>query len=69
MEIRFAENLKILRSEKKLSQKDLANMLGVTQQCVSEWELNKTEPTLSYLWKLADIFDISMDMLCGKKEW
>jgi len=66
---KFAENLKLLRAEKNLSQNDLAKLLGVTQQCVSEWELSKTEPTMSYLIKLSEIFDISIDSLCGKKEW
>lgn len=65
----FADNLKALRTENKLSQANLAKRLGVTQQCVSEWELNVTEPTLTYLCLLADIFAISLDMLCGRTEW
>lgn len=65
----FAENLKTLRTESKLSQADLAEKLEVTQQCVSEWERGKTEPTLTYLCKLADIFEISLDALCGKVDW
>lgn len=64
----FAENLKILREENKMSQADLAKRLGVTQQCVSEWELNKTEPTLTYLCLLADIFNLSLDIICGRVE-
>lgn len=69
MHIKFAENLKNLRLEKSLLQKELANILGVTQQCISGWELEKAEPTLTYLWKLADAFDISIDTLCGRREW
>lgn len=65
----FSENLKALRAEYKISQADLAKKLGVTQQCVSEWELNKTEPTLTYLCLMADVFDLSLDMLCGRVEW
>lgn len=55
--------------EKKLSQGKLAEAVGVSQQCVSEWERGKIEPTLSYLWKLADFFGVSIDLLCGRKEW
>lgn len=55
--------------EKSFSQGALAKKIGVTQQCVSEWENEKTEPTLTYLWMLADIFDTSIDVLCGRKEW
>ncbi len=69
MEMRFAENLKILRTEKNLSQAALAKEIGVTQQCVSEWEQKKTEPTLSYLWLLADLFSVPIDVLCGREEW
>ncbi len=69
MQNKFSENLKLCRTEKKLSQSDVAKMLGVTQQCVSEWELEKTEPTLTYLIKLSDLLEISMDVLCGKKDW
>ena len=69
MKNKFAENLKALRKEKGLSQADLANMLCVTQQCVSEWELENTDTTLTYLWKLADIFDVSIDVLCGRKDY
>lgn len=69
MKKRFAENLKALRADNKLSQANLADKLGVTQQCVSEWELGKTEPTLSYLCLLADVFEISLDALCGRVEW
>ena len=69
MLVKFSENLKTLRLERGLSQRELANMLEITQQCISEWELNKTEPTLTYLWNLADIFETTIDILCGRKEW
>lgn len=62
----FAENLKALRAENAMSQADLAKRLGVTQQCVSEWELNRTEPTLTYLCMMADVFEVSLDALCGR---
>ncbi len=66
---KFPENLKSFRKEKKLSQHEISKMLGVTQQCVSEWELGNTDPTLTYLWLIADIFEISIDVLCGRKEY
>lgn len=69
MENKFPELLKMLRVEKKISQNKLAKILGVTQQCISEWELGKTEPTLSSLWELADFFDVSIDEMCGRREW
>lgn len=65
---KFPENLKALRKSYGLTQYELANMLEITQQCISEWELNKTEPTLTYLWRLADIFETTIDSLCGRED-
>ncbi len=65
----FAQNLKELRKENKLSQGDVAKKTDVTQQCVSEWEKGSMEPTLSNLWRLADLFDISIDALVGRTEF
>ncbi len=65
----FSDNLKALRSEKGVSQAALAQAIGVTQQCVSEWENLKTEPTLTILCALADYFGTSIDVLCGRTEY
>ncbi len=69
MELKFSENLRQMRTERGLSQGKLAEAVGVTQQCVSKWESGRMEPTLSYLWRLADLFGVSIDLLCGRKEW
>ncbi len=69
MEKKFAENLMVFRREKGLSQAQLAALTGVSQQCVSLWEKDKMEPTLSALWKLADIFDVPIDVLVGRKDY
>ncbi len=66
---KFSENLIRLRKEFGVSQQKLANSICVTQQCVSEWEKDNIEPTLSNLIKLADFFDVSIDYLSGKKDY
>ncbi len=58
-----------LRKEYKLSQQQLAGYVDVTQQCISEWEKGNMEPTLSNLIKIADVFDVSIDFLAGRKEF
>ncbi len=63
---RFSENLKMYRKQEKYNQQQLSILVGVSQQCISEWENGKIEPTLSYLWKLADIFNITIDELVGR---
>ena len=65
----FSENLTRLRKENKISQQTLANYVGVTQQCVSEWEKDNIEPTLTNLWKIADFFDVPIDCLIGRKDY
>lgn len=68
MKGQFGKNLKLYRKECKLSQEQLARKVGVTQQCVSEWEKDRIEPTLSNLWAIADIFDVSVDELIGRTQ-
>lgn len=60
---------KIIQERKKhyLSQEALAEVIGVTRQTISNWELNETSPDLKQAEKLADIFNISMDELIGNK--
>ena len=67
-EINFGKNLKMYRIQEKYNQQQLSALVGVSQQCISEWENGKIEPTLSYLWKLADIFNISIDELVGRED-
>jgi len=52
-----------LRKEKKLTQKQLANELGITDRAISKWENGKSMPDLSLLKPICDIFDISINEL------
>lgn len=65
----FGSNLKNLRKENGLSQSAIAKRIGVTQQCVSEWEKGNMEPTLSNLWQLADLFNLPIDALVGRTDY
>lgn len=66
MKITFAENLKMLRENSKLTQQQLADALHTTQRKISYWESGKIEPDLENLWKICDYFDISIDELIGR---
>lgn len=48
--------IKTLRSEKNISQTDLANFLYVTRQTISRWESGKTVPTTENLIQIASFF-------------
>lgn len=61
----IAKNLKLIRKSRKLSQKDVANMLGVTQAVVSCYESEKTVPSVEILYEYAKKFDVSLDFIFG----
>ena len=52
-----------LRAEKKLSQGDLADALGVSRQSVSKWETDASVPELDKLVKLSQLFGVTLDEL------
>ncbi len=66
MVVTFSSVLKQLREERQLSQKDIAEYLGITRQAVASYELAKREPDYEVLRKLADYFGVSVDYLLGR---
>ncbi|MBE6130654.1 MAG: helix-turn-helix transcriptional regulator [Erysipelotrichaceae bacterium] len=64
----IGENIKNYRIEKGMTQKELADKLFVTAQAVSRWENNEVEPSLNTIVILAEIFEVSVDELCGKEK-
>lgn len=68
MESSLGKRIAKLRKDKKLSQDNLADMLGVTPQAVSKWENDQTCPDISLLPKLANIFNISIDELLNGEQ-
>lgn len=61
----LAERLKQLRSEKGMTQVQLAQRLGVSKGTVAMWETSKRKPSFEILSKLSDIFDRRMDYILG----
>ena len=55
--------IKKIRLENNLTQKDLADRLGVTYQAVSKWENGKNIPDLSIIKQLCDEFNMDIDEL------
>lgn len=50
----------------KLSQKELAEKIGVTHAAISYWENGVNIPNVKDCWKLADVLGISIDELVGR---
>lgn len=59
----IGENIKAARKVKGLSQRSLAEMLGIAFQNLSVWENGKGAPSAKYLMKLSEILAISLDQL------
>lgn len=66
--MKFSERLKELRQKSPVTQKQIADELGITVSAYQYYEAGKTEPPLSKLIKLADIFAVSLDYLVGRTE-
>jgi len=58
-------NISELRKEKGFSQKELADMLGVAQNTISNWETGTREPDLKTILELCKIFGTSLDAILG----
>lgn len=63
----FNENLKTLRLNSNLMQKEIAKQLGISVRTFQGWESGRTEPNIKKLIQIADIFDVSIDFLVGRK--
>ena len=64
----LGENIKSFRLSKNINQVEFAKMLGVTKQCVSNWENDNVVPSIEMLCRIADFFNVSTDFLLGRVE-
>lgn len=65
---KFNENLKIARERKGISQKDMAENIGVAKSTYSLYESGNREPNVQTIKKIADILNVSADELLGINE-
>ena len=63
----FAENLKLIRKERNLSQEELAEILEVIRQAISKWEQGDGYPEVEKLLLLSSKLNISLDNLMSTK--
>ena len=64
----LGERIYKLRTEKEMSQGDLADALEVSRQSISKWETNGSVPELDKLIKLSELFGVSLDELILDKK-
>ncbi|MEB6292254.1 helix-turn-helix domain-containing protein [Mammaliicoccus sciuri] len=63
----LGNNIKLYRKQKGINQKDLATKLGVSNVVLSRYESGIRTPDISTQNKLADILEVSLDELHGRK--
>ena len=67
--IKIGNFLRQLRTEKGMTQEDLAEKFGVSSRSVSRWENGNTMPELGILVELADFYDVDIkEIIDGERE-
>ena len=61
----FADRLKEIRTEKGITQVQLAETMGISKGTVAMWETGKREPNFETLNQLSEIFDKRIDYILG----
>ena len=64
----FAERLKTLRLEAKLTQKEISNKLGISQPTYQRYEKSEREPNQEMLQKISSLFNVTIDYLFGNTD-
>ncbi|MDE7380233.1 MAG: helix-turn-helix domain-containing protein [Clostridia bacterium] len=65
----FAIKLKELRAEKQLSQKQLAQLVGTTDDSIYSWENGRSQPSIEMLRALCKSLNVSSDYLLGLTDY
>ena len=65
MKYELAENIKKLRIQKHLTQKELGSRLGITTSTVASYESQDRLPSIAVLIKLSSVFNVSIEYLLG----
>lgn len=63
--LNFSDNIVRLRHNKKITQEQLADFIGVTKASVSKWETKQSLPDVLLLPQIAAFFDVTIDELLG----
>ena len=64
----IGRNIRLLRVERKLTQEQIAEVLGVTFQAVSSWERDEYLPDTCNLIELSRVLNVSLDWLVYNKQ-
>ena len=68
LEIPLGRNIRRLRTQRGMTQRELAWHLRVSTQAVSKWERGESYPDCSLLLPIARLFSVTLDELFGREE-
>ena len=68
MKTKFAERLKEMRLERKMTQQELSLHTKFSQSAIARWEMGEQIPNVEVLTALAVFFNVSTDFLVGLKD-
>ena len=69
MSVQIGENLKSLRKYMGLTQQQVADKLNISRVNYTRYETNASNPDFQTLVALADFYDVSLDLIFGRKEY
>lgn len=64
----LSENMYALRKERKLTQEQAAQEIGMVMRTYRRYEMGEREPGASTLIKIADYYDVTIDYLVGRTD-
>ena len=64
----IGKNLQILRKKNKFTQAELAEKLSYSDKAISKWEKGESLPPIEIFYKLAKLYDVSLDNIVGEEK-
>lgn len=68
MDLTFGERIMYRRKRLKLSQGELANLVGVSTSAISSYETERAKPTLEVFQRMVSVLGVSADWLLGETD-
>lgn len=63
--VKFGERIRAIRKSTGCNQKDFGALLDIPQSTLSAYEIDRMQPTITFLINIATKFNVSLDWLCG----
>lgn len=63
----FPDCLRMYRARNRMTQAELGEMVGVTDETIANWESGSFTPSLKTAIKIADVFGVTLDQLIGRE--